>query len=80
MAGLPNQKDTAAYYKKRLLWCLALAAPGVLFWVFAAVSTQNGGGEAFIVFIPFFLLTFFCLFAAFLYGIAYVYKKFKESV
>nr|WP_281720478.1 hypothetical protein [Nitrosomonas nitrosa] len=73
------QPDSAAHYKRRLIWSLIVAVPGALIWLLALTTTQNGGGEAFIVFTPLFLISSLALLAALFYCIAYIYKKIKET-
>lgn len=71
------QPGSSSYYRNRFLWSLILAVPGALLWLSAAFTTRNGGGEAYIVFIPLFMLSFAMVFLALFYGIAYLLKRGK---
>lgn len=75
--GSISQSSVRDRYKKGLIWSLILATPGVFLWVLAALTTRNGGGEAFLIAIPLFFVSFAALFAALLYGIAYLLKRDK---
>lgn len=76
MAPKPaRQLSTRDSYKKGFIWSLIIATPGVFFMISAALTTRNGGGEAYILVIPLFFVSFIALFAALLYGMAYLFKK-----
>jgi hypothetical protein len=64
-------------YKRGFVWSVIVAAPGILIWLSAAFTTRNGGGEAYILFIPLLFVSFIALFAALLYGVAYIFKREK---
>lgn len=72
---------SASYYKKRFIWSFVISIPGFAMWITAALTTGNGqgGGEAFIVFIPLMMLSFVMIFAMLIYGVMYLYKRKKES-
>ena len=78
MAPKPiSQLSPSDRYKKGFVWSLIVAAPGLFFMLSAALTTRNGGGEAYIVFIPLFFVSSIAIFAALLYGIAYLFKRGK---
>lgn len=73
----PVVHGSAEYYKKKLIWSLLISAPGLFIALYAALTTQNGGGEAFIVFIPVMLISYVSAAIALVYGALYLFKKVK---
>jgi hypothetical protein len=77
ISTMPTPVSEAVIYKKRFFWCLIIAAPGVLIWSSAFFTTRNGGGEAYLAFIPLLFVSFAAILAALLYGIAFLVKRGK---
>jgi hypothetical protein len=75
------EKNKSINYKKRFIWCLVLAVPGLCIYLFTTISANSGdSGTEFIalIFWPLLLLSLVAVPAAVVYGLVYLLKKNKS--